>query len=193
MHCPRKDLGGEKDVSHCRRKAAATYPCQSDVRVVNSFQIRIASASDKLCEQRDWYYVYSYTRKSWQRLRASPTFCAWDFKKTTILLPTIVMLPTIRLLQHSVRITLFARENCSLCEEGKRVIQELRKKRSFDYDQVDVMASGQQQWKILYEFDTPVVGIHPHYRRGAAHPKAKASRPTSFPSKLKTSQTDALL
>lgn len=69
------------------------------------------------------------------------------------------MPPSVRLLQHTVRVTLFTRENCSICEKGKKVIQEISKRRTFDYRQVDVMASDQQQWKPLYEFDTPVVGI----------------------------------
>ena len=74
------------------------------------------------------------------------------------------------------------------------MLRELRKKRNFDYDQVDVMASDQHQWRLLYEFDVPVVEFHPHYYKlGAAHIKTKAPRPTKFPSKPDTSQTDAFL
>ncbi|KAF6221131.1 hypothetical protein HO133_002812 [Letharia lupina] len=69
------------------------------------------------------------------------------------------MPPSVRLLQHTVRVTLFTRENCSICEKGKKVIQEISKRRTFDYRQVDVMASDQQQWKPLYEFDTPVLHV----------------------------------
>ena len=67
--------------------------------------------------------------------------------------------PTPRLLQYAARLTLFTRENCSLCDTAKSVIQNLSKRRSFDYNQIDVMASDQQQWKLLYEYDVPVVGI----------------------------------
>lgn len=69
------------------------------------------------------------------------------------------MRPTARLLQHTARITLFTRQNCSLCDTAKSVLQELGKTRSFDYHEVDVMTSGQQQWKLAYEFDTPVVHV----------------------------------
>jgi len=67
------------------------------------------------------------------------------------------MKPTLGLYMHSARITLFTRANCSLCSTAKSVISNLGKKRSFEYNEVDVMAAGQQQWKDLYEFDTPVV------------------------------------
>lgn len=68
------------------------------------------------------------------------------------------MRQTVQLLQHRVLVTLFTRQSCSLCDNAKSVISNLKKK-SFDYQQVDVMASDQQQWKLLYEFDTPVVGV----------------------------------
>lgn len=67
-----------------------------------------------------------------------------------------------KLLQHTARITLFTRANCSLCDTAKSVLAGLGKKRSFDYHEVDVMASGQQQWKLAYEFDTPVVSVASH-------------------------------
>ena len=37
------------------------------------------------------------------------------------------------------------------------MLSELGKKRSFEYNEVDVMTSGHKEWKDLYEFDTPVV------------------------------------
>ena len=66
---------------------------------------------------------------------------------------------TAQLLQHTARLTLFTREKCSLCDTAKSVIQDLSNKRSFDYHEVNVMNSDQKEWKALYEFDTPVVGI----------------------------------
>ena len=63
---------------------------------------------------------------------------------------------TARLSQHTARITLLTRANCSLCESAKSVLGSLGKKRSFDYHEVNVMAPGQEQWKV-YEYDTPVV------------------------------------
>jgi len=67
------------------------------------------------------------------------------------------MQPTLRLLQHTARITLFTRQNCSLCDNAKALLQSLGKRRSFEYKEVDVMAPGQQEWKLVYEFDAPVV------------------------------------
>lgn len=70
------------------------------------------------------------------------------------------MRPTARLLQHTARVTLFTRKNCGLCDTAKSVLHSLGKKRSFEYNEIDVMAPEQEQWKNAYEFDVPVVGIH---------------------------------
>ena len=73
------------------------------------------------------------------------------------------MRQTIQCLQyHRTLVILFTRHNCSLCDNAKSVINNLSKKKAFDYQQVDVMASDQRQWKMLYEFDAPVVGSTPH-------------------------------
>ena len=67
------------------------------------------------------------------------------------------MRATLSLLQHSARITLFTRANCSLCSSAKAVLENLEMKRSFEYNEVDVLADGQKEWKDMYEFDVPVV------------------------------------
>ncbi|KAL2059625.1 hypothetical protein ABVK25_000918 [Lepraria finkii] len=69
------------------------------------------------------------------------------------------MRPTVRLLQHTARITLFTRQDCGLCDTAKSVLNSLGKKRSFEYNEIDVMAPEQEQWKNAYEFDVPVVHI----------------------------------
>jgi glutaredoxin len=71
--------------------------------------------------------------------------------------PLSDMKPSLYLLQHTARLTLFTRANCSLCETAKAVISTVEKRRDFQYVEIDVMAPGQKQWKDLYEFDTPVV------------------------------------
>ena len=71
----------------------------------------------------------------------------------------LAMRASSRLLQHSARLTLFTRANCSLCDTAKSVVSALGKRRSFEYNEIDVMAPGQKQWKDLYQFDTPVVGL----------------------------------
>lgn len=60
---------------------------------------------------------------------------------------------------HSARLTLFTRANCSLCDTAKVSIAKVQKKRPLDYSEIDVMAQGQQHWKDLYEFDTPVLHV----------------------------------
>lgn len=67
------------------------------------------------------------------------------------------MRPTVRLLQSKVLLTLFTRQNCSLCDTAKSVIQNVRMKKNLDFLQVDVMAPDQAQWRLLYELDVPVV------------------------------------
>lgn len=69
------------------------------------------------------------------------------------------MLPTNVLRQYVCRLTLFTRANCGLCDNAKKVLSDVWDRRPFEYDEVDVMAPGQQKWKDVYEFDTPVVSI----------------------------------
>ena len=64
-----------------------------------------------------------------------------------------------RLLQYAARVTLFTRQNCSLCDTAKLVLKDVRKARSFEYEEIDVMSKGQEQWKAVYEFDAPVVSL----------------------------------
>ncbi|TVY78264.1 hypothetical protein LSUE1_G003069 [Lachnellula suecica] len=64
---------------------------------------------------------------------------------------------TARLLQHACRITLFTRQNCSLCTNAKQTLSDVWDKRPFIYKEIDVMTPGQKGWRDLYEFDTPVV------------------------------------
>ena len=64
-----------------------------------------------------------------------------------------------RVLWHNAcRITLFTRDNCSLCKDAKAVLSKVWDKRPFEYDEIYVMAGEQSSWKAVYEFDTPVVG-----------------------------------
>ncbi|KAI9686072.1 MAG: hypothetical protein M1822_004055 [Bathelium mastoideum] len=72
---------------------------------------------------------------------------------------TSIMWPSPRLLRHACQITLFTRANCGLCTQAKQVLSNVWDKRPFEYQEIDVMAAGQQAWKDLYEFDTPVVSL----------------------------------
>lgn len=70
--------------------------------------------------------------------------------------PITVMQATRVARQYVVRITLFTRENCSLCTDAKKVLSNVWDKRPFEYDEINVMEPVHDRWKI-YEFDTPVV------------------------------------
>lgn len=69
------------------------------------------------------------------------------------------MHPTARFLQHACRITLFTRQNCSLCTNAKQTLSTVWDKRPFAYKEIDVMQPEGKSWRDLYEFDTPVVGL----------------------------------
>jgi hypothetical protein len=66
------------------------------------------------------------------------------------------MYPSVRLLQHACRITLFTRSNCSLCTNAKQTLSAVWDARPFEYKEIDVMKAEEKKWRDLYEFDTPV-------------------------------------
>jgi len=66
------------------------------------------------------------------------------------------MRPSFALLRHACRLTLFVRENCSLCTDAKMVLSKVWDRRPFEYKEINVMEPGQDKWKAVYEFDTPV-------------------------------------
>ena len=55
------------------------------------------------------------------------------------------------------RVTFFTRSPCGLCDTAKAVVQNVHAKRPFEYDEINVMETGQEKWRNAYEFDTPVV------------------------------------
>lgn len=69
------------------------------------------------------------------------------------------MQPSRVLLSNAAKLTLFTRANCSLCDVAKSKIIGFRNQRTVEYDEIDVMAPGQRQWKKLYQFDTPVLHV----------------------------------
>jgi hypothetical protein len=58
------------------------------------------------------------------------------------------------------RITFFTRSPCGLCDTAKAVVQNVNAKRPLQYKEINVMEPGQEKWKSVYEFDTPVVSWH---------------------------------
>jgi hypothetical protein len=57
------------------------------------------------------------------------------------------------------RITFFTRSPCGLCDNAKAVVQKVETKRPLIYEEINVMDPGQEKWKGMYEFDTPVVSL----------------------------------
>lgn len=57
------------------------------------------------------------------------------------------------------RITFFTRSPCGLCDTAKAVVRNVEAKRPLTYYEINVMEPGQEKWKSLYEFDTPVVSF----------------------------------
>lgn len=55
-----------------------------------------------------------------------------------------------------VRITLFTRQNCSLCLEATHILSRVWNHRPFQLRAIDIWGRGHRQWKI-YDFDIPVV------------------------------------
>jgi hypothetical protein len=65
------------------------------------------------------------------------------------------------------RITFFTRSPCGLCDTAKAVVQNVRTKRPFEYEEINVMETGQEKWRDAYEFDTPVVSPKKYIRRAS--------------------------
>ena len=92
------------------------------------------------------------------------------------------MRSTVRLLQHTARITFFTRKNCGLCDVAKSVLNNVSKTRSFEYNEIDVMAPEEREWKNAYEFDVPVVGnATGSYTHSRANIAVTGTRPTHLP------------
>ncbi|KAK5712869.1 hypothetical protein LTR17_017838 [Elasticomyces elasticus] len=54
---------------------------------------------------------------------------------------------------------MFSRRNCLLCDDAKVVVRKVMEKRPAEYKEYDVMNAGNERWKDLYEFDTPVACV----------------------------------
>jgi glutaredoxin len=80
------------------------------------------------------------------------------------------MFPTSRLLQ-AARVTLFTRAGCGLCDTAKHTVTQLHKRRPFDYSEVDIMVSGNKEWKDVYEFDVPVLHVQSTTSGSLSDPK----------------------
>ena len=90
---------------------------------------------------------------------AHPPCHPGHFITPTYEVPYAKMQPSPRLLQNTIRLTLFMRPNCGLCDSAKVLLQNLGRRKRFAINHIDVMHPTNLHWKALYEFDTPVVSI----------------------------------
>ena len=60
------------------------------------------------------------------------------------------MRPSLAARMYSAQLTLFTRANCGLCDVAKTRLDEVRKRRKVDYNEVDIMAEGNQKWRDIY-------------------------------------------
>lgn len=68
------------------------------------------------------------------------------------------MHPT-RLLAQNIRLTLFTRANCGLCDSAKHTVAQLQKRKPFLYAEKDIMLPENKSWKDVYDFDVPVLHV----------------------------------
>jgi glutaredoxin len=75
------------------------------------------------------------------------------------------------LVPQRVRLTLFTRVNCSLCDAAKHTVTNIHKRRKFEYSEVDVMAPPNKMWKDMYEIDVPVLHVQTEMTEGLSEAK----------------------
>ncbi|OOG00964.1 hypothetical protein ASPCADRAFT_202812 [Aspergillus carbonarius ITEM 5010] len=59
----------------------------------------------------------------------------------------------------AVRVTLFTRANCGLCDTAKHTVTQLHTRRPFDYAELDIQLPSNKPWKDVYDFDVPVLHV----------------------------------
>lgn len=60
---------------------------------------------------------------------------------------------------YSAQLTLFTKTRCGLCDVAKERIDEVLKKRTVDYQEVDIMTEENKKWYNMYAFDVPVLHV----------------------------------
>lgn len=56
-----------------------------------------------------------------------------------------------------MKVTLYTRRGCHLCEEAKHVIESVKQRYAFDYEECDIDSDPQMQ--RLYNEEVPVISI----------------------------------
>ena len=56
-----------------------------------------------------------------------------------------------------IRVTLYTRAGCCLCDEAKQVIESARRRATFDYEEIDI--DRHPEFLPLYNEEVPVIAI----------------------------------
>jgi glutaredoxin len=56
-----------------------------------------------------------------------------------------------------MKVTLFTRRGCHLCDEAKQVIKSVKRRAAFDYEECDI--DSDPDWQRLYNEEVPVISI----------------------------------
>ena len=57
-----------------------------------------------------------------------------------------------------MRVTVYTRSGCHLCDEAKQVIESVRRRATFDYEEFDI--DSDPQLRALYNDEVPVIAIN---------------------------------
>jgi glutaredoxin len=56
-----------------------------------------------------------------------------------------------------VKVTLYTRAGCCLCDQAKQVLVAARAKVAFDLEEIDI--DSQKEWRAMYHEEVPVIAI----------------------------------
>ncbi|OQU98392.1 Glutaredoxin-like domain-containing protein [Cladophialophora immunda] len=97
------------------------------------------------------------------------------------------MRPSLALRLSHIRLTLFTRANCGLCDVAKARVGEFiaasdkatsQSARVVHYAEIDIMDPAQTKWRDVYEFDVPVLHVDNSKGEGDARPETNDYAPT---------------
>lgn len=60
---------------------------------------------------------------------------------------------------YSARLTLFTKHDCGLCDTAKACLTNVTKRRTVEYNEVDIMDKNNKNWFNAYAFDVPVLHV----------------------------------
>ena len=83
-------------------------------------------------------------------------------------------------LAQNLRLTLFTRANCGLCDTAKRNVHQVQARKPFKYTEVDIMEPEHKAWRDVYEFDVPVLHLQKILSPSERYPEILAEATTKL-------------